>query len=100
MSKKWTEEEDKLIVKLRKEGFNIREIALRLTRTYNSVRLRLADVYPESKQRAWTEEEVQFAISLKGLGRTNKHIALKLDRTAAAVAGLFARLQKGEKVGS
>lgn len=100
MSKKWTEEEDKLAIKLKLEGYTTSQIAIRLYRTYDSTRLRLAKISPETKQRAWTEEEVELVLALKKEGRTTAHIAKKVNRSTLAIGGVLARVNKGEKVGA
>lgn len=99
MAKYWTEEQDKLAIKMRTEGYTIKEIAARLSRTYSATRLRLAEIAPETKQRAWTDEEVETVLSLKKLGRSHAHIARQVNRSTNSIAGLLARVHKGEKVG-
>ena len=92
MAKRWTKEEDELILKLRDEGLTAREIALRLTgRTDSATKTRLATIAKDNLRRRWTEEEKLLAFELKEAGHANKYIAKQLQRTVAAVAGFFAK---------
>ena len=92
MAKRWTEEEDALILKLREEGFTAKEMTLKLDRSYHSIRTRLAALATDNKRKPWTEEEKELAIELKKQRRSNKSIAFELDRTPTAVAAFFNRL--------
>ena len=90
MAKRWSKEEDELILKMREEGFTNREIASRLPdRSEAATKNRLATIAPDNLRRRWTEEEKQKAFELKEAGHTNKYIAKQLDRTAQAVAAFF-----------
>jgi DNA-binding NarL/FixJ family response regulator len=92
LAKRWSPEEDELIIKLRNEGFSAKEIAVRLkSRTYTSVRTRLAKIAVDNLKRPWTEEEKAEALELKSQGQPNKFIAYKLGRTVAAVVSFFNR---------
>jgi len=83
MAKRWTAEEDALLVKLRMEGFTGREIALRLNRSEDAVRVRLAS---KAKVRErWTEQEVEKLLKLKEEFNSNRKIAYELGRTTRAV---------------
>lgn len=92
MAKRWTKEEDELLLKLRAEGFTAREMTLKVNRSYHSIRTRLATLATDNKRKPWTEKEKELAIQLKQQGRTNKSIAFELGRTATAVAAFFNRL--------
>lgn len=93
MAKRWTKEEDELILKLRAEGFTSKEMVSRLEgRTHGSIRMRLTTISEDNLRKPWTDEEKEKAIELKKKGRTYKHIALQLDRTVFAVQAFFNRL--------
>lgn len=83
MAKRWTEEEDQILVKLRMEGFTAREIAVRLKRSEDAVRVRLASK-AKTRER-WTQEEVEKLLRMKEEGNTNRKIAYELGRTTRAV---------------
>jgi len=90
MAKRWTQEEDELILKLRGEGLTHREIALRLdNRTEAATKNRLATISTDNLRRRWTEEEKQKAFELKEAGHANKYIAKQLGRTPQAVSAFF-----------
>jgi len=91
MAKRWTQEEDELLLKLRSEGFAAREIALRVHRTYSATRMRLSQLAPDNLSRKWTEEEKLQAIQLKESGHTTKSIAKKLGRTPGAISTFLSR---------
>ena len=83
MAKRWSPEEDKLLVKLRAEGFTAREIALRVERSEDAVRVRLAMV---AKTRTrWTQAEEEKLLELKEQNYLNRKIAYELGRTTRAV---------------
>lgn len=90
MAKRWTQEEDELLLKLREEGFTYREIAARLPdRSETATKNRLATIAPTNLRRRWTEEEKQRAFTLREEGHSSKYIAKQLGRTPAAVNGFF-----------
>jgi transcriptional regulator len=92
MAKRWTPEEDALILQLRDQGYTAREIALRLVgRTYSATRTRLAAISDDNLRKRWTKEEIDLAFKLKEEGRSNKYIAKQLNRTVSAVSGFFTR---------
>ena len=92
MAKRWTPEEDALMLKMREEGYTSKEIASALPeRTYAAVRTRLASIAPDNRNRPWTEEEKQLVFQLKSEGKSNKLIARALDRTQGAVASFVSR---------
>jgi len=93
VAKRWSPEEDELLLKLREEGFTGKEIALRLPeRSYASVRMRLSQIAKDNQKRPWTEEEKALAIQLKSEKRTIKHIAYTLGRSEAAVSSFLYKL--------
>ena len=54
MAKRWTPEEDALMLKMREEGYTAREIAAALPeRTYAAVRTRIASIAPDNRYRDW-----------------------------------------------
>lgn len=83
MAKRWSPEEDELLIKLREEGFTAREIAVRLKRTEDAVRVRLA-AKAKTRQR-WTQEEEQRLLQLKEQATPTRKIAYELGRTVRAV---------------
>ena len=90
MAKRWSQEEDELILKLREEGFTYKEIAARLPeRSEAATKNRLATISSNNLRRRWTEEEKQKAFELKEAGHTNKYIAKQLGRTSQAVSSFF-----------
>ena len=92
MAKRWTEEEDATMLKLRSEGLTAREITARMTeRTHSAVRTRLAVISDDNLRKRWTPEETALAFQLKEEGRSNKYIAKQLGRTVSAVSGYFTR---------
>lgn len=91
MAKRWTKEEDELLIKLRNEGFSAREISLHLDRTPGSIRMRLTSLNVEQVSRRWTKEDKELAWQLKEANHTNKYIAKKLNRTSAAIAAFFSK---------
>lgn len=83
MARRWSPDEDELLVKLRDEGFTSREIAVRVNRTADAVRVRLAAV--AKRRKSWTKQEEELLIELKQKGLTNRRIAFELGRTTRAV---------------
>lgn len=87
MAKRWTPEEDELLLKLRSEGFTAREMAARLTdRTHAAVRTRISLIAPDNRNRTWTDEEKELVFQMKAEGKSNKEIARRVDRTLSAVS--------------
>lgn len=92
MAKRWTPEEDALLLKLRGEGLTAREIAQQVSgRTHAAIRTRLATIAEDNKNRSWTEEEKALLLEMKADGKTNKQIARALQRTQSAVASFVFR---------
>jgi hypothetical protein len=91
MAKRWTPEEDELLLKLRNEGFSTREMTLHVDRGHGAIRMRLTHLNASQVSRRWTLEEKALAWELKEAGHTNKYIAKKLNRTASAIATFFVR---------
>jgi DNA-binding NarL/FixJ family response regulator len=83
MAKRWSPEEDELLIKYRMEGFTAREIAVRLKRSEDAVRIRLASK-AKTRER-WTKDEEQRLLQLKEQKHTNRKIAYELGRTTRAV---------------
>lgn len=83
MAKRWSPEEDELLIKYRSEGFTAREIAVRMNRTESAVKTRLA---AKVKMRVrWTEEEEKRLLELKEAHNSNRKIAYELGRTTRAI---------------
>jgi DNA-binding NarL/FixJ family response regulator len=83
MAKRWSPEEDELLIHYRAEGFTAREIAVRLKRSEDAVRVRLA---AKAKMRErWSPEEETRLLELKQLGLINRKIAFELGRTTRAI---------------
>lgn len=96
MAKRWTPEEDELLLKLRQEGFTAKEMASRLEgRTYAAVRTRIAAIAPDNKNRPWTDKEKQLVYEMKAQGKSNKEIARAIDRTLGAVTSFVFRYWNG-----
>ena len=91
MAKRWTQEEDELLLKLRGEGLTAREISVRLHRSYPATRMRISFLAPDDLSRKWTEEDKKRAIELKENGHTIKFIAKQLGRTPGAISTFFSR---------
>ena len=91
MAKRWTQEEDELLLKLRGEGLTAREIAVRVHRTYSATRMRISFLAPDDLSRKWTEEDKKRAIELKENGHTIKFIAKQLARTPGAISTFLSR---------
>lgn len=92
MAKRWTKEEDDLILKLRKEGYTTREMTLFIKdRSYAAIRTRVATIATDNKNRPWTEEEKELVLRLKSENKPNKYIARVVDRTPRAIATFLSR---------
>lgn len=83
MAKRWSPEEDELLLKLRQEGFTAREIAIRVKRSESAVKTRLADKFKVRKR--WTKEEEDELFELRGKGHAYLYIAKRLGRSLRAV---------------
>lgn len=83
MAKRWSPEEDELLLKYRVEGFTAREISVRLNRTEDAIRVRLA-AKAKTRER-WTPDEEQRLLQLKAEYKSNRKIAYELGRTTRAV---------------
>lgn len=92
MAKRWTEEEDELLLKLRREGYSTREMTLFIKeRTHAAIRARIGTIATDNLNRRWTEEEKELVLKLKQEGKPNKYIAKAVNRTARAVAAFINR---------
>lgn len=92
MAKRWLEEEDALLLKLREEGHTAREMTVYLKhRSYAAIRTRLAAIAPDNLNRPWTEKEAELALLLKSQNKSNKYIAKAVNRTPAAVSSFLTR---------
>lgn len=92
MAKRWTEEEDALLLKLRSEGFTAREMTLYVKeRTLAAIQARVSAISTDSKNRPWTQEEITLALKLQAEGKPNKYIARAVNRTPRAVAAYLSR---------
>lgn len=92
MAKRWTEEEETLLLKLRAEGHSAKEMTAYLReRSYAAIRTRLAAIAPDNLNRPWTEEEKALVLKLKSENKSNKYIAKAVDRTASAVSSFVSR---------
>lgn len=90
MAKRWTKEEDELILRMREEGFTYKEISARLVgRSDSATKNRLATISPTNLRRRWEEDEIKLAFKLREEGHSNKYIAKVLGRTPSAVSGFF-----------
>lgn len=94
MAKHWTPEEEKLLLRLRAEGFSAREMSLHIKRTPAAIRMRLSKLGVEDNlSRAWTPEEKELAWQLKEAGHSARFIAKQLNRTPGAINTFFSRNQ-------
>lgn len=92
MAKRWTEEEDNLLLKLRQEGYTVSEMTHFIKdRTLAAIRSRISSIATDNKNRIWTEEEKALVIKLKSEGKSNKYIARVVDRTPRAVGAFIIR---------
>jgi len=92
MAKRWTQEEDDLLLKLRTEGYTSREMTLYLKeRTHAAIRTRLVVIAPDNLNRTWTEAEKLQALELQAEQKSNKYIARVLNRTPRAIASFLSR---------
>lgn len=91
MAKRWTTEEDELLIKLSNEGFSAKEMTLHVNRSYSAIRMRLTTLDTKQVARKWTPSDKTLAWELKEAGHSNKYIAKKLDRTPGAIASFFVR---------
>lgn len=99
MAKRWTPEEDELLLKLRNEGFTAKEMTTQLReRTYAAIRTRIAAIAPDNKNRPWTDEEKQLVYQMKAEGKSNKQIARAIDRTLGAVSSFVFRYWNGSQL--
>lgn len=99
MARRWTEEEDALLLKLRSEGFTAKEMVPRLEdRTYAAIRTRISAIAPDNKNRPWTDEEKQLVYKMKAEGKSNKQIARTIDRTLGAVSSFVFRYWNGSQL--
>lgn len=91
MAKRWTKEEDALLLKLRQEGLSSRELAYHVKRSAGAIRMRLAHLNVDLVSKPWSSQDKALAWQLKEAGHSNKYIARKLQRTTAAIASFFSR---------
>lgn len=92
MARRWTPEEDELLLKLRKDGLSAREMTVYIKdRTYAAIRTRIAAIATDNLNRPWTEEEKAKVLELKSQNFNNKYIAKVVDRTPRAVASFLSR---------
>jgi len=99
MAKRWTPEEDELLLKLRNEGFTAKEMTTQLReRTYAAIRTRIAAIAPDNNNRPWTDEEKQLVYQMKAEGKSNKQIARAIDRTLGAVSSFVFRYWNGSQL--
>lgn len=90
MAKRWSPEEDELLLKLRREGFTAREIALRVRRTESAVKTRLADKLKVRER--WSSDEIEKLTELRLQGKPALYIAKVLDRSQRAIESKIAEL--------
>lgn len=92
MAKRWTQEEDELLLKLRKEGYTTKEMTVYLKhRTYAAIRSRVASIAPDNLNRPWTKVEKDLVLKLKTENKSTKYIARAVDRTPKAVTTFLSR---------
>ena len=92
MAKRWTEEEDALLLKLRSEGFSTTEMYHYLRgRTVAAIRARINKIATDNLNRHWTQEEKDLVLQMKAEGKKNRQIARAIKRTPKAVESFLAR---------
>lgn len=92
MAKRWTEEEDELLLKLRKEGYSAREMTIYVKdRTFAAIRSRLAAIASDNLNKKWTEEEKELVLKLKAENKPTKYIARAVNRTPRAITSFLSR---------
>ena len=90
MAKKWTEEEESLIIKLRDEGLSVKEITLRLPgRTASAVRVKAAQIAKKSTN--WTTADKKLLFELKSQNKSANYIAKALNRTPNAINSYYSK---------
>lgn len=92
MAKRWTPEEDALLLKLRAEGYTAKEMVHFVKeRTYAAIRARISSIATDNLSRPWSSQETERALELKSQGKSLKYIARVLDRTPRAIGSHLAR---------
>lgn len=92
MARRWSEDEDALLLKMRNEGFSTREIAQRLRdRTHGAIRARLSTISTTNLNRLWSEDDIKTLFTLREEGFSLKYIAKLLGRTYTAVSTFYAK---------
>lgn len=91
MAKRWTKEEDELLLKLRNEGLSSKELSFHIKRSAGAIRMRLSALGADLVSKPWSSQDRKLAWELKEQGHSNKYIARKLQRTSAAIASFFSR---------
>lgn len=92
MAKRWTEEEDALLLKLREEGYTTNEMVHYVEgRTAAAIRTRMRTIAPNNLNRLWTQEEKELVLKLKSEGKSNKYIARAVHRTHRAIEAFLVR---------
>ena len=98
---KWTLAEDDLLVRLRQEGRQLKEVAVHLHRTYNQVSHRtqkvlrqrgLGGLLMEISPKRWREEEDATLLKLRQEGMSFRVISERLARTPGSVQFRHTRL--------
>jgi transcriptional regulator len=92
MAKRWTEEEDQQLLKLREQGYTAKEMTVYLReRSYAAIRTRLASIVQDNLNRKWTDHEKELVLEMKAQNKSNKVIAKAVNRTPRAVASFISR---------
>lgn len=91
MAKRWTKEEDALLLKLRQEGLSSKELAFHIKRSAGAIRMRLSALGADLVSKPWSSQDKALAWQLKEAGHSTKYIARKLSRTTAAITSFLSR---------
>jgi hypothetical protein len=92
MARRWTDEEDALLLKLRSEGFSTTEMYHYLHgRTVAAIRARINKIATDNLNRHWSQEEKDLVLQMKAEKKTNRQIARAIKRTPRAVEAFLSR---------
>lgn len=98
-ARRWTPDEDALLVRLLEEGTDLAEIARQLNRTFASVQRRASGLRNgrrsrEPISRLWTRADDEMLEKLLREGRSTAIIARRMKRTPGAIRHQTWRMQQ------
>lgn len=94
--KKWTLQEEKLVIERRQNGDHIKDIANDIGRPMSAVQRKLERITgqkPRVRKFKWTQGKIESLIKLMNKGYTTSQAAEKLGTTKNAVCGKLNRLR-------